>query len=246
MRRRVEHSMGTAVSLALRGRHVDDGRADAAWAAVMSELRWADTVFSLWRSESFMSRLARSEIDLAACPTEVAEVLQIGERAHRESQGAFSIRLPGPQGRRLDPTGVVKGWAIDRAAGALTDLVDTDWALSVGGDLRCRSADAPWRIGVEDPADPQATIAVVPIHSGAVATSGAAWRGAHVVDGRTGLPATGLRQVTVLADTALAADVDATSAYALGAGGPAWLTRRGRTAVVVDENGTARVISGRP
>ncbi|HEX3261866.1 MAG TPA: FAD:protein FMN transferase [Pseudonocardia sp.] len=58
-----------------------------------------------------------------------------------------------------------------------------------GRPPRCRTADPagrPWRIGIEDPWDPTTLAAVVPLRTGAVATSGSAHRGAHIVDARTG------------------------------------------------------------
>jgi FAD:protein FMN transferase len=173
--RYVEHVMGMPISLALRGRHTDDDAARAAWAEAMAVLHEVDRVFSTYRPESFVSRLGRSEIGLEDCPPEVAEVMELGAAAERDSGGAFSIRLPGPDGTSaLDPSGVVKGWAAERAAEPLRTLDDTDFCLSAGGDMTCRTLDPtslPWRIDGEDPADPTRVLAVVPVFTGAVATS---------------------------------------------------------------------------
>jgi thiamine biosynthesis lipoprotein len=178
--------MNLPISLAVRGRHAADGRARAAWAGVMASLREVDAVFSTYRPDSSVSRLGRGEITLDDCPPEVAEVLALGELAERQSKGAFGVRRTGPGGEVvLDPTGVVKGWAVDRAAGHLRGLESTDFCLSAGGDLVCRTLDpdAPlWRIGIEHPHDTRRLIAVAPVHTGAVATSGTAHRGDHLVD----------------------------------------------------------------
>ena len=171
-------------------------------------------------------------------PPEVADVLAIGAAAERSSGGAFALRRDGV----LDPSGVVKGWAAERAAIALAALPDTDFCLSAGGDITCRTGDpaaAPWRIGIEDPRDPTRIVAVVPIRTGAVATSGTAHRGAHIVDARTGRAPGGLASVTVVGRSLTAVDVDATAAFALGADGERWLTTRGhRAAFVVRTDGT--------
>jgi thiamine biosynthesis lipoprotein len=239
--------MGMPVSLALRGRHATGPRADAAWAAALAVLREVDAVFSTHRPDSAVSRLGRGEIGLADCPPEVAEVLALGEEAERDSEGAFAVRRPGPDGTPvLDPSGVVKGWAAERAAGPLLDLPETDVCLSAGGDLLCRTADPdapPWRIGIEDPHDPRRVLAVVPVLTGAVATSGTAHRGAHLVDARTGRPPEGVASVTVVAATLTAADVDATAAYARGPDAARWLgTRPGRTGLVVWADGSSTAI----
>jgi len=231
--RRVAHVMGMPISLALRGRHAGDFEGESAWAEAMATLRDVDRVFSTYRDDSVLSRLDRGEVDLAECPAEVAEVLALGERARVESGGAFDVR----RGGRLDPSGVVKGWAVERAARPLRHLPDTDFCLSAGGDMVCRVADAygpAWRVGIEDPHDPTRVVAVVPIRDGAVATSGLAHRGGHVVDARTGVVPRALASVTVVHESLVTADIDATAAFALGVEGPAWLARRpGRTGIVV-------------
>ena len=238
--RYVEHVMGMPISLALRGRHATTAAGRAAWSAVMTELTAVDLAFSTYRVDSVISRLARGEVTLEQCPPEVREVVALGEEAAEASGGAFSIFLPDPAAsggpRRLDPSGVVKGWAAERAARHLALLHDTDFCLSAGGDITCRAASgsAPWRIGIEDPHDPARVLAVVPLRTGAVATSGTAHRGAHLVDARTGRPPEGIASVTVVGTSLTWADIDATAAYALSEQAVAWLhTRPIHSALVV-------------
>jgi FAD:protein FMN transferase len=248
--RRVGHVMNMPVSLALRGRHTTDDQARAAWAEVMATLREVDAVFSTWQPDTQISRLGRGEIILDDCPPEVAEVLALGEQAERDSQGAFSVRRVGSDGEVvLDPTGVVKGWAAERAADHLRVLEATDFCLSAGGDLVCRTLDPrahPWRIGVEHPLDPTRVVAVVPVYTGAVATSGAAHRGDHIVDARTGRRPSGVASVTVVGDSLTWADIDATAAYAHGEHAASWLaTRAGRGGLVVWRDGSTTLSPAR-
>ncbi|MBK6763343.1 MAG: FAD:protein FMN transferase [Micrococcales bacterium] len=225
------------ISLAMRGRHADDERA---WQRAMDSLRRADEVFSTYREESFISRLDRGEVTLAQCPPEVAEVLALGHAASIASGGAFSIWRPG-----LDPSGVVKGWAVEQAAEYLRDLPDTDFCLSAGGDMVCHAHDVPWKVGIENPRDPGRLVATVSVRQGAVATSGTAHRGEHVVDARDGSLPQGVASVTVVGPSLTWADIDATAAYALGQRAAAWLTTRPRrTGLVVWADGTPQVVSG--
>lgn len=246
--RRVAHLMGMPISLALRGRHTDTPEADAAWAAALAVLRRADEVFSTWRSDSEVSRVNRGELALDDCSPEVAEVLALAEAARAGSGGAFDVFSVGPDGSTcLDPSGVVKGWAVERAAVPLIALPATAVCLSAGGDLVCHVADPdgdPWQIGIEDPLDPTRLVARVPVRRGAVATSGSAHRGAHVIDARTGRPADSFASVTVVGRDLTSVDIDATTALALGEEGPGWLRSRGRAGVVVHPDGRAEVIGG--
>jgi thiamine biosynthesis lipoprotein len=254
VRRYVEHVMGMPISLAMRGRHADTDAGQDAWAAVMADLAAVDRMFSTYRADSVISRLDRGELDLEDCPAEVAEVLALGRQATEASEGAFATSLPAEPGeaggrRRLDPSGVVKGWAADRASSYLAGLEDTDFCLAAGGDIVCRAAADrdPWRIGIEDPHDPRRVIAVVPLRAGAVATSGGTHRGAHVVDARTGRPPTGVASVTVIGPSLTWADIDATAAYAQGAQAATWLRSRPiHSALVVTADGTALTVVPTP
>lgn len=243
-----EHAtiMGTTVSLALRGRHADTTGGRAAWAAVVADLQEADAVFSTWRDDSWISRLDRDEVRLEDCPGDVTEVLALGELARQQSGGAFDVRRTGPDGRaHLDPSGVVKGWAVQRAARHLTLLDDTDHCLSAGGDMVCRVVDRDrpaWEVGIEDPRSWDRVVAVVPVRDGAVATSGLGRRGAHLTDARTGTTPTGVASVTVVHADLTWADIDATAAFAHGPRALEWLrTRPGRTGVIVWADGRAEV-----
>jgi thiamine biosynthesis lipoprotein len=96
---------------------------------------------------------------------------------------------------------------------------------------------------VEDPADPGRVLAVVPVLTGAVATSGTAHRGQHLVDARTGRPPAAVASVTVIAGSLTDADIDATAAYAQGPDAARWLeTRPGRSGLVVWADGTTTTV----
>jgi thiamine biosynthesis lipoprotein len=239
--------MGLPVSVALRGRHAGDEVARAAWGRVQADLRAADAMFSRYRDDSWVSRCNAGLAAVADAPPEVREVLALAEEARLASDGAFDVWRAGPDGRTvLDTDGVVKGWAVHRAARHLTALPGTDACLGGGGDLVCWTAEPegdPWRIGIEDPHDPAALVATVPCRRGAVATSGAAHRGEHVVDARTGRPPSGIASVTVVAPDLVAADIDATAAFAHGAGALTWLrTRPARGGLVVWADGRTELV----
>jgi thiamine biosynthesis lipoprotein len=236
--RRVVHVMGMPISLAVRGDWNDD--LQIAWEAAIADLQEVDRLFSTYRSDSWVSRRNRGEVNDADAPADMLEVYALGERWRVSSRGAFDIWSTGI----LDPSGVVKGWAVQRAARRFEPL-GVDFCLNAGGDMVCHATVEPWMIGIEDPSQPDRIIATVPVTRGGVATSGAARRGAHITDRRTGRVAAGLASVTVIADTLVRADLDATAAYALGADGVEWLRgRAGATAVLVHDDGRSEVIVG--
>ena len=222
---RVQQVMGMPVSIHLRGTAGPTARA-AAVDAVYAELREVDRLFSTYTPDSEISRLGRGEVTVDDCDPLVSEVLALADDARRRTGGYFDVHLPDRAGtRRLDPSGLVKGWAAERAARHLTALVGDDHYLNAGGDIALRSAgDEPgWRVGIEDPDSPGTVLGVVRVASGGVATSGTAHRGTHLVDPTTGRAATALRSVTVVGPSLLWADVYATAAFARGSGAVDWL-----------------------
>ena len=213
----VQHVMGMPMSVLLRGPGARTAESHGAVAALYDELRRLDGVFSTYRPDSEVSRLARGDLTADACSDEVRDVLALCERARDDTDGWFDHERPGPDGiRRLDPTGLVKGWAAERAARCLAALADVDWLLNAGGDVVLHSRGEPFRVGVQSPFDDLAVLDVVPLVHGGVATSGAYRRGGHVVDPQTGRPASGLAGASVVAPSLLQADVLATASFAEG------------------------------
>ena len=215
----VEQVMGMPVSVLLRGPGAQDGgaqdgAAQDAVAALYDELREVDATFSTWRTDSAVNRLRQGEVDLDDCPPEVREVATLCEQARERTGGAFDARSPDGT---WDPSGLVKGWAAERAARHLAALTGLDWCLNAGGDvvLDCPSGEG-LGVGVQDPADPGAVVAVLSRRTGAVATSGTSARGQHLWDPRTGQPADAVVSVTVVGPSLLWADVWATACCVRG------------------------------
>jgi thiamine biosynthesis lipoprotein len=218
--------MGTVFSFDVRG---GDPRAvRPALDEAAARQHRIDEVFSTYRDDSQISRLVRGELTVDECDPEVAEVLELGAEAERTSEGWFSTSYEG----RLDPTGIVKGWSVERAARRLADVPGVSGvSLNGGGDVQLLGVPGPqrpWRVGVSDPLRPGGLAAVISaagLSELAVATSGTAERGAHIVDPRTGRSAvTDLVAVTVVAPSVTWADCWATAAFAMGSRqGSRWL-----------------------
>jgi FAD:protein FMN transferase len=233
--RHVEHVMGTVFSLDLR----DPALAVGAVEDVVRWWHWVDEVFSTYREDSQISRLGRGEITLEDCPPEVATILDLCAEAGRRSGGWFSA-MPGG---RLDPSGMVKGWSVERASAMLSAAGSTAHAVNGGGDVRCVGSPdpgTPWRIGIADPLRPGELVTVVAGHDFAVATSGIAERGSHVLDPYTGRAADQLASVTLVGDDLTWVDAYATAAIAMGPRCRDWIVALdGVEGLVVDLAGGA-------
>ena len=192
----VEHHMGMPMSIHVRCADPDRSDVPRAVRAAYAELARLDEIFSTWKPQSPVSRIRRGELTVAECDPLVAQAEALGRQAYAATAGAFTTSLPDDEGvLRFDPTGLVKGWAVERAGAELGGLPGVSWCINAGGDVLAgrhlhvppQGEDAaPWRIGIEDPHDRSRIAHVVPIVVGGVATSGTAARGAHLVDPATG------------------------------------------------------------
>lgn len=237
----VAQIMGMPISVHLRGPDVvADPDIPSVVDVVFEQLREVDLLFSTYRADSEVSRLRRGELTLSQCHPLVREVVGWCEQARERTDGYFDAQLPGG----FDPSGLVKGWAVERAATRLAAIKGCDYYLNAGGDmaLGVASPDSPaWKVGIEDPRNPTRILAVREVRSGGVATSGTAARGAHILDPHTGGHPDDLLAVTVIGPTLLWADVYATAAFARGADALHWLRTRasGYEVLLVDRTGRA-------
>lgn len=221
--RRVEQIMGTAISLEIAGTTPPDVAARLA-DEVYAWMRLVDDTFSTYKADSEVTRLHTGALTAAAACADLRQVLATCADLWRDTDGYFDVYATG----RLDPSGYVKGWAVQVASDRLLAAGAADHSLNAGGDVRVRGlspAGGPWRVGVRHPWDPAAVCFVLAGSDLGIATSGTYERGQHVVDPRGGGPATGLRSVTVTGPDLGRADALATAAVAMGAAGLDWLAR---------------------
>ena len=234
----VEKLMGMAISIDVRDPLPYDARGDAI-AAAFAWLREVDEVFSTYKDGSEINRLDRGELALDECRAEVREVLGLCAEVGRTSRGYFSAR-PG-SGGRLDPSGMVKGWAAERASAILDGAGAHNHCVNAGGDVRTRGEPAPgarWRIGVVHPFVRDRLTTIVEGGDFAVATSGTSERGLHVTDPHTGRPVDALASVTVVGPDLTYTDAYATAAFAMGLDAPEWLAALpDHEAYVIDAGG---------
>jgi thiamine biosynthesis lipoprotein len=239
----VEQVMGMPASLLLRGAAV--GEVDDVVEEAYAELHRADALFSTYRADSEISRVRAGDLPLAEASQVVRDVLARCEQARIATQGFFDIALPGG----LDPSGLVKGWAIEHALAVLSRLPDVDICLNVGGDVAVRVLPGrpPFVAGIEDPHARGRIIATVPLSAGGLATSGVSARGLHIVDPHSGRAVADIASVSVVGPSLMWADVYATAAFARGRAGLDWL--RGLSAYeafVVQLDGTTASTPGWP
>ena len=213
--RHLEEVMGTVVTIDLFDQAgVARGHVAPYVAEACRRLRHADEVFSLWKPQSPMSRVRRGELAVADAPSEVGEVLDRCAVLREISDGWFDPwAMPGG----VDPTGLVKGWAAQRAMEAVRGSGVAGGMVNAAGDISSFGSlgATTFRVGIADPADPRALACVVELRD-AIATSGTYERGRHLFDPVSGAPGAAVASASVCGVDLATADALAT---ALAVGG---------------------------
>lgn len=179
-----------------------------------------DKRFSTYRTDSEIEAINRGEITTIESSVEMREVLTLAERTKRETEGYFDIRTPNGQ---LDPSGIVKGWAIRNAAKILADSGATDFFVDAGGDIQSHGKNplgGEWSIGIRNPFIPSEIIKVVYPRGRGIATSGSYVRGPHIYNPHApNKTIDDIVSLTVIGPDVLEADRFATAAFAMGKDG---------------------------
>ena len=237
--RRVEAHMGTVVTLAAHG--VDEHDATAFFARV-AEL---ESLLSRFRAESEITRLATGDLVADEADRSVREVLARCVAWRDLTAGDFEHEPRRRSGDAHDPVldvnALAKGWIVEDAATVLGLRGAHDLFVNAGGDVLVTERARPWRIGIQHPTVRDAVLAVLELPVGAVATSGAYERGAHI-RGAAGAAAAPLQSVTVVGPDLADADALATAVYASGCARPHWwdAVRDDHALLTVDAAGALR------
>jgi thiamine biosynthesis lipoprotein len=240
--------MGTVVTVDVRD--PASAAVDLAIDTFLDDLRAIEQVFSPWLPDSEISRIGDGRLDEREASPDVRFVLSVCDHLAAVSGGAFDARRHRADGR-LDPSGFVKGWAVEEAVRRLDDAGLRDYAVNAGGDILVRGDAASgsgrgWRVGVRDPEDASLVVRVLRLRGLAVATSGLYERGPHIRDPRlersatrARRPAPALASLTVVGPGLGWADAYATAGFVMGERALAWIETRagyGGLAVTTDRN----------
>ena len=180
-----------------------------------------ETLHGLWKFDQDLDPHPPTSADVKA------KVKYVGYRHVKLDAAAHTVFLDESH-VRIGLGGIAKGYAVDKAAKVLTDAGMTSFYVQAGGDLFTHGTKpdgSPWLAGVRDPRGPEGDYFVMmPVIDHAFSTAGDYERSYivdgkryhHIIDPRTGYPATASRSVTIWAPTALLADEIDDAVFILG------------------------------
>jgi thiamine biosynthesis lipoprotein len=214
------------------------GGDDATLTKVYDYFRAVDERFSTYKKKSEIS-LLNAGLPPAEWSDEMTEVLKLCEQTRAETDGYFDIRRDG----QLDPSGLVKGWAIYKAGQRLLEDGVQDFLIDAGGDIQPHGVSGegkPWRVGIRNPFQHEEIVKTLAVTTQGVATSGTAVRGQHIYNPKASGPLEEIVSLTVVGPNIYEADRFATAAFAMGRAGIGFIeSRPGLEGYMIDKNGLA-------
>lgn len=207
--------MGMPVTLEVVDARADESLLDEVFAYFV----YVDEKFSTYKDSSEISRINRGELKLEDASEDMKNIFLLAEQTRIESNGYFNIDHNGI----IDPSGIVKGWAIYNAAEILWSKGFENFYVDAGGDVQVSGKNGRgemWRVGIRNPFNMDEIVKVLAVTDCGVATSGTYVRGQHIYnplnDGET---ITDILSLTIIGPNVYEADRFATSAFAMGRAG---------------------------
>ena len=206
---------------------------------------YVDATFSTYKSASEISRINRGELLLKDASSDMQLIFALAEQTQQETNGYFDIRNDG----RIDPSGIVKGWAIYNAAQLLLNQGYENFYVDAGGDVQVMGKNAHeenWRLGIGNPFNLQESVKTLSLTNCGIATSGTYVRGDHIYNPlQPDDPLDEIVSLTVIGPDVYEADRFATAAFVMGQEGIAFIEQLdGFEGYMIDKHGRATLTSG--
>ena len=213
---------------------------------VFAYFEGVDARFSTYRSDSEICGFNRKEISEPNLSADMKTVFALACKTQAETDGYFNMAQADGT---VDPSGIVKGWAIHQAAQILMRSGVENYCIDAGGDIQSSGKNEDgefWRVGIRSPFHLSEVIKIVEPRGQGIATSGSYIRGPHIYNPH--MPQQKLSDVvsiTVIGPDVLEADRFATAAFAMGADGVYFIEQReGFEAYQVNASGLATQTTG--
>lgn len=236
--KQVQIIMGTPIIIEISNSEASQKLFDEAF----DYFKYVDEKFSTYKNTSEIMKINRNEIKKEEWSHDMQEIFRLADEAKEKSNGYFDIMTP--EGI-YDPSGIVKGWAIQNASNILKSHGVKNFYVEAGGDIQAygkNDENTPWFIGIQNPFnEKREVVKAVYLSDKGIATSGTYVRGQHIYNPhKKGEKIEDIVSLSVIGPNILEADKIATSAFAMGKNGIYFVEDlKGYEGYMIDKNGIA-------
>ncbi len=212
---------------------------------VFSYFKHIDDKFSVYKSDSEITKINEGKIKENEWSREIEEVFELSEKTKKETGGFFDIQKADG---KYDPSGLVKGWAIYNATKLLKKNGFKNFYVEAGGDIQVsgkNKEDKTWKIGIRNPFNVGQIIKVVYLKDRGIATSGTYERGQHIYNPKDRAKSiTEIVSLSVIGPNVYEADRFVTAGFAMGREGINFIEKlKGFEGYIIDKDGVATMTS---
>jgi thiamine biosynthesis lipoprotein len=235
--------MGMPITLEIVGSEIKPELFDE----VFSYFKYVDEKFSTYKKTSEISAINLGELPDEKWSDDMKEVFALSEETKRLTYGYFDIVS---RDGKYDPSGMVKGWAISKAAKLLKKRGTKNFYVEAGGDIQTSGVNAfglSWSVGIQNPfSKTKEVVKTLRLKDCGIATSGTYIRGQHIYNPKNKSEVLDeVVSLTVVAQDIYEADRFATAAFAMGKTGIGFIEQLpGFEGYQIDRNGMATMTSG--
>ncbi len=233
--------MGMPITIEVSDGHVTAKDLDEAF----KYLTYVDEKFSTYKLDSEITKINQKLIRRSQYSADMRLVLAACEKTKQETDGYFNIEQNG----KIDPSGYVKGWAIQNCANLLGKMGFKNYFVDAGGDIQAAGLNpdgVPWIVGIRNPLNKTEIVKRISLHNAGIATSGTYIRGQHIYNPfKPESTFIEVLSLTVIGRYVVDADRFATAAFAMGKKGVAFIASlTGYEAYSIDSKGIATFTPG--
>ncbi len=211
---------------------------------VFSYFKQIDDRFSTYKPDSEISKINNGVIKDGDYSRDMQEIFTLAEKTKEETNGYFDIVTPE---KTIDPSGIVKGWAIWQAGEILKNNGFKNFYIDAGGDIETFGKNQngePWQIGIRNPFKIAEVVKVVKGDDKGIATSGNYVHNDHIYNPKGAAPKD-VTSLTVIGPNIYEADRFATAAFAMGRDGIYFIEQLpGFEGYLIDKDGIATMTTG--
>ena len=213
---------------------------------IFDYFKYVDDKFSVFKANSEIMQINRGEILRTRWSKDMRTIFELAEQTKQDTNGFFDIK-----NRKgfIDPSGIVKGWAILNASKIARDAGFRDYCIDAGGDIEIGGLNEKgeaWKIGVRNPFNKKENVKILSLSNVGIATSGTYALGQHIYNPfKMDEKLVEIVSLTIVGPDVYEADRFATAVFAMGRKGIDFIEQLpGLEGYQIDSKGIATFTSG--
>lgn len=235
--KKIELIMGMPVKVAIINGN------NRAFKKVFDYFKYVDEKFSTYKENSEISLINKRELKIENASSDMKLIFKLSEKLKQKTNGYFDINNNG----HIDPSGIVKGWAIYNASKILDKMGFKNYYVNAGGDIQTKGLNSKgekWKVGIRNPFNLKENVKIVYLSGEGIATSGTYERGNHIYNPKK-VFTDEIVSITVIGKNVYEADKFSTPAFVMGKDGINFIdSLKGLEGYMITKDGIATMTRG--